>query len=297
MEIYHQIYFQKMTDTHVSISKLNYSQNIDEISKIIFKHIKNINENISIKVDIINKDDNYMNYIINLLEDDKIIYEKKYKKKHNSKRGLNSINNLWHNKNKVNPINDEKQEIEINNINNNHISENIKIDDFGKDDKNDNINNINEYKEEENKYFPKINEIDNSMKHKNIFDENKESEINISLKSIDEKNINDLEISILNKDSMNNNIFPNPQKINDNYIKKNIKSNICNLSYCKIDSLDIEPNDILLEYFKLNAVDIHPEEKRINLTICNLSSHNEPPLNIISMKNKINFDENLLNKI
>lgn len=230
-----------MSDTKVLIPDLDYSKKIDEISKSIFKHIRNIDEKNIINLNIIFKDNNYIKYNIALLDNDKKIYEKSYKKKYNSKRGLNSINNLWHNKNKVNKVNPVCNNININNdtINcnpqnnismknknyfdkNNNVSlkQDPKINKINKKDIYDNINNNTGSIKNNNMFLSSKNSY--SLKDDsniNIFDENEESENNISMKDIDEKKIN------------HNEVLPEEIKSNVNSVLTSCKllSNIINI--------------------------------------------------------------------
>lgn len=134
---------------------------INCIQKSLFKHIKLFNNSSKINIDIINRDESNLFFNIKYLKFDKEIYNKTYKKKHNSKRGLNSMANLWHNKNKIRPINDE--------LKNNIVDKDV---------------NINKKKVEEKKMGLENNSLNN-----NIFDEN---EINISMKN---KNIDVFDFS------------------------------------------------------------------------------------------------------
>lgn len=87
----------------------NIYEIIDLVQKSLFKHTKTLNPSSKIVFEILDKDDKYINYNLKYIEGEKEI-EKKYKKNYKSKRGLNSINNLWHNKNKIgidNPSNDK----------------------------------------------------------------------------------------------------------------------------------------------------------------------------------------------
>lgn len=159
-----------MSDTQNFIPDLDYSKNIDEISKSIFKHIKNIDEKNVINLSIIFKDDNYIKYNIALLGNDKKIYEKSYKKKYNSKRGLNSINNLWHNKNKVNPV---CNNININNdIINSNAQNNISMKDKNNSDEKNTVSMKQEAKKivfDKKDINDNINNNTRSIKNENIF--------------------------------------------------------------------------------------------------------------------------------
>lgn len=333
-----------MSDTQNFIPDLDYSKNIDEISKSIFKHIKNIDEKNIINLSIIFKNDNYIKYNIALLSNDKKIYEKSYKKKYNSKRGLNSINNLWHNKNKVNKVNPVYNNININNDAINHNPQNnLSMKDKNNSDEkniismkqgpkknsldkkciNDNINNNTISIKNENIFLsPKKCDSLKDDSNINIFDENDEPEIDISLKNIDEKKINHSEIYIFNNDLMNhkNKLDRNNNKIkHDNEVLpekiKIIKSNVNSiLSSCKLlgNIIDIEPinKDINLNVYNQPPIDIVPENN-----ICKLTEHkmliydikpnidippkesiNKNPVNVDSLKN-IKIDEKILIKI
>lgn len=317
-----------MSDTQNFIPDLDYSKNIDEISKSIFKHIKNIDEKNVINLSIIFKDDNYIKYNIALLGNDKKIYEKSYKKKYNSKRGLNSINNLWHNKNKVNPV---CNNININNDTiNRNAQNNISMKDknnsdekntvsmkqeakkivFDKKDINDNINNNTRSIKNENIFLsPKKFDSLKDDSNINIFDENEDEEIDISLKNIDEKKINYSEIYMFDNNSMNykNKFDKNNNKNHNNEVLpekiKIIKSNVNSiLTSCKLLSniIDIEPinKDINLNVYNQTPIDLVPENnickltehKMYNVNIPPEESMNTNPKNVDSLKN-IKIDE------
>jgi hypothetical protein len=309
----------KMSDSKNFISDLDYSKKIDEISKSIFKHIRNIDEKSVINLSIIFKDNNYIKYNIALLDNDKKIHEKCYKKKYNSKRGLNSINNLWHNKNKANKVNPVCNNININNdtINckpqntilmkdknyfdeNNNVSlkQDPKINKFNKKDIHDSINNNTGSIKNNNMFLsPKKSDSLKDDSNINIFDENEESENNISMKDIDEKKINHNEVlpkeiksnvnsiltsckslsNIINIESINEEV--NLNAYNQTPIDIVPENNICKLTEHKMLTYDIKPN------IKLNNVNI-PQEKLININ----------SVNVDSLKN-IKIDEKILIKI
>ena len=250
---------------------VNFKNKINEISKSIFKHIKSFDEKITININILEKDSNNIKYDIHIFkinEDKTKIIQCNYKKKHNSKRGLNSMKNLWHNQ----KLKDNKVHNDISMKENNDS-----LFSLSKDENIDKKDILDNYLENQISNNIPSSELNNSKKYL----EDIINKINNNYKNIDEK-LNKNEIHF----SMNNEIENNNYKNIDEKKETNFKNNKLNIE--EIKQFNVNRVNLLVEE-TLPAVNVEPSV----ISFPNNSMKN----NIIDKKILLNRIQNIHNNI
>ena len=211
--------------------------------KVYLNILKLLIKKITINIKILEKNTDYMKYDINISEinKDNNIIQCVYIKKHNSKRGFNSMKNLWYNKNKVECIDNKNNDSLNHNILDENIDKNLK----NKMHFSMNYKNKEDISKNNFKSLSKDIIIDNKdgIKKQNVnivvndklnIKDNNIEEINQLKVETELENIKEQEINTLNNENKNNNIIDEKIKI------LSMNNNINSMKDIKLDKKIIE---------------------------------------------------------